>query len=288
MKNLSKIPSAEKDLPLGRVFEWVGRHWLVPAVYVCESALTVDFCMRADAETLRTFMLKWRLSPETDDCTAFSPEELLLLEAENPLSLDFTPALCVNGQVLNAAERVSACFNPCLPGGQTELADVMRRYGLNDAFGWVVTRVQFPWSGQRPAAVHSIELSLKRMRAPLPGPRFTVRAPGDILHLTHPFTGTQHTLTAQSLETRTLPETASKRGLPACFTLLRYTLSPEPAEPVQISDAHEGNGSPSAFLVRCADNLHTACSALRFRPADVEWRITFHSSADDALSLSLL
>lgn len=288
MKNLSKIPSTESELPLGRAFEWVGRPWLVPAAYVCERTLTVDFCMRAEAEALRAFMQKWKLSPENDDCTAFSPEEQLLLEAENPLSLDFTPALCVNGQPLNASERVSACFNPCLPGCRTELADVMRRYGLNSAFGWVITRVQFPWNGQRPAALHSIELSLKRTPAPLPGPRFTVRAPGDTLRFTHPFTGTQHTLTAQSLETRTLPEAVPGRGLPACFTLLRYTLSPEPAAPVQISDAHEGDGS--ACLVRSADSSRTACSALRLCPADngIEWRIVFHSFADDALSLSLL
>ena len=227
-----------EELALEKTFDWVGRHWLVPAAYVCGKGLAIDFCMRAEADELRAFMQKWKLSPENDDCAAFSPEDQLLLDAENPLALSFTPTLTVNGKTLHVSESASASFHPCFPDRETPL---MRRYHLSDAFGWVVTCAWFPWNGRRPADVHSIELSLRRTPAPLPGPRFTVRAPGDAFRFTHPYTGTEHTLTALSLEAQTLPEPAFGRGFPTHFTLLRFALDPEPTEPVLISDTRESD-----------------------------------------------
>lgn len=300
-----------EELALEKSFDWVGRHWLVPAAYVCGKGLAIDFCMRASADELRAFMQKWKLSPENDDCAAFSQEDQLLLDAENPLALSFTPTLTVNGKTLHVSERASASFHPCFPDLETPLAPLRRRYHLSGAFGWVVTRAWFPWNGRRPAAIHSIELSLRRTPAPLPGPRFTVRAPGDAFRFTHPYTGTEHTLTALSLETRTLPETAFGRGFPTRFTLLRFALDPEPAEPVLISDTREsdrpvrpevvegpssaravgvigGADGPTALFV--SGGAHTACSALRFSPdtRDIEWRATFEASPRDDFSLSLL
>ena len=297
-----------EELALEKTFDWVGRHWLVPAAYVCGKGLAIDFCMRVEADELRAFMQKWKLSPENDDCAAFSQEEQLLLDAENPLALSFTPALTVNGQTLNVSESASASFHPCFPDRETLLAPLTRRYHLNDAFGWVVTCAWFPWNGRRPAAIHSIELSLRRTPATLPGPHFTVRAPGDAFRFTHPYTGTEHALTALSLEAQTLPETTFGRGFPAHFTLLRYALDPEPAEPVLISDTRESDrpvrpetieGSPSVSVIGGADGptalfvsggAHTACSALRFSPdsRDIEWRVAFEASPRDDFSLSLL
>lgn len=297
-----------EELALEKTFDWVGRHWLVPAAYVCGKGLAIDFCMRAEADELRAFMQKWKLSPENDDCAAFSPEDQLLLDAENPLALSFTPTLTVNGKTLHVSESASASFHPCFPDRETPL---MRRYHLSDAFGWVVTCAWFPWNGRRPADVHSIELSLRRTPAPLPGPRFTVRAPGDAFRFTHPYTGTEHTLTALSLEAQTLPEPAFGRGFPTRFTLLRFALDPEPAEPVLISDTREsdrpvrpeavegassartvgvigGADGPTALFV--SGGAHTACSALRFSPdsRDIEWRTTYEASPRDDFSLSLL
>ena len=300
-----------EELALEKSFDWVGRHWLVPAAYVCGKGLAIDFCMRASADELRAFMQKWKLSPENDDCAAFSPEDQLLLDAENPLALSFTPTFTVNGKTLHVSERASASFHPCFPDRETPLVPLMRRYHLSDAFGWVVTCAWFPWNGRRPAAIRSIELSLRRTPAPLPGPRFTVRAPGDAFRFTHPYTGTEHTLTALSLEAQTLPETAFGRGFPTHFTLLRFALDPEPAEPVLISDTREsdrpvrpetvedpssaravgvigGADGPTALFV--SGGAHTACSALRFSPdtRDIEWRATFEASPRDDFSLSLL
>lgn len=297
-----------EELALEKSFDWVGRHWLVPAAYVCGKGLAIDFCMRVEADELRAFMQKWKLSPENDDCAAFSQEEQLLLDAENPLALSFTPALTVNGKTLNVSKSASASFHPCFPDRETPLAPLMRRYHLSDAFGWVVTCAWFPWDGRRPAAIHSIELSLRRTPATLPGPHFTVRAPGDAFRFTHPYTGTQHTLTALSLEARTLPETTFGRGFPTHFTLLRYALDPEPAEPVLISDTRESDrpvrpetieGSSSVRVIGGADGptalfvsggAHTACSALRFSPdsRDIEWSVAFEASPRDDFSLSLL
>lgn len=300
-----------EELALEKTFDWVGRHWLVPAACVCGKGLAIDFCMRANADELRAFMQKWKLSPENDDCAAFSQEDQLLLDAENPLALSFTPTLTVNGKTLHVSESASASFHPCFPDRETPLAPLMRRYHLSDAFGWVVTRAWFPWNGRRPAAIRSIELSLRRTPAPLPGPRFTVRAPGDAFRFTHPYTGTEHTLTALSLEAQTLPEPAFGRGFPTHFTLLRFALDPEPAEPVLISDTCEsdrpvrpeavegpssacavgvigGADGPTALFV--SGGAHTACSALRFSPdtRDIEWRATFEASPRDDFSLSLL
>ena len=299
------------ELALEKTFDWVGRHWLVPAAYVCGKGLAIDFCMRASADELRAFMQKWKLSPENDDCAAFSPEDQLLLDAENPLALSFTPTLTVNGKTLHVSESASASFHPCFPDRETPLAPLMRRYHLSGAFSWVVTCAWFPWNGRRPAAIRSIELSLRRTPAPLPGPRFTVRAPGDAFRFTHPYTGTEHTLTALSLETRTLPETAFGRSFPTRFTLLRFALDPEPAEPVLISDTRESDrpvrpetvegpssaravgvigGADGATALFVSGGAHTACSALRFSPdtRDIEWRATFEASPRDDFSLSLL
>ena len=87
---------------------------------VCGKGLAIDFCMRAEADELRAFMQKWKLSPENDDCAAFSPEDQLLLDAENPLALSFTPTLTVNGKTLHVSERASASFHPCFPDRETQ------------------------------------------------------------------------------------------------------------------------------------------------------------------------
>lgn len=78
----------------------------------------------------------------------------------------------------------------------------------------------------------------------LPGPHFRVHAPGDSFTFSHPIGGKRHTLTVQELEQQVIPESSfgSDRWVyPTHCTAMSYTLSPEPAEDIAISDCDEGD-----------------------------------------------
>ena len=306
---------AGTEIPLDRQFDWAGHAWRVPAVYVCGKGLVIDLCMRAGADALHAFAEKWGLTAETDDAERFTPEEQLRLALENPLELDILPRVRANGTELS---RSHGCAVTHWPGSREEETEVvMAHYGLDREAGWRVMRYAFPWKGRRPAALRTLTLALEAEPAACPGPRITVHAPGDTAELPLPGGGTC-TLTVQSLEPQTLPESmpmAYHYFYPRYFTLMTYTLSPEPETRVCLTDCAEadrplelapedaapaaadfgiigGAYGPTAVVLGSGGDgaLHAACSAPHFEPheGDITWRASVYETRFSEFRCELL
>ncbi|MGM9626081.1 MAG: hypothetical protein ACI3XM_10305 [Eubacteriales bacterium] len=312
---------AGKELPIGIQFDWADRHWLIPAVYACGKGLVMDICMRTDADAIRAFTEKRNLTQENDASDAFTREQQIEMEAENPLSLRFTPHAVLNGQTLRTAHGCAVTYNPCLPNGmirEPEAEWAAEHYGLDTSYGWVIYRNSFPWaSGHRPK-IKTLSLTMEPEPIPVPGPHFTVKAPGDSFCFIHPVSRIPYTLTVQEYRQQTLPknsfgaEKPSRYFYPTHNIVMLYTLSPEPSEPITVSDCADGDkplaitpadddafapaaensaacigiigGADGPTAVMAGGNtpggLHAVCSALHFEPVrdDIVWRITFEEN----------
>ena len=318
---------AGTEIPLGKQFEWAGRHWLVPAAYSCSKGLVVDFCMRVEPEAIRAFRKKWDLTPENDGCETLTREQQMEQERDDPLCFDFHPCLKLNGKKMRPSHGCSVTYDPCLPDGVTmELAAqwAAAHYGLDTAYGWVICRNAFPWAGRRRPVIQTLSLTMEQEPVPVPGPHFTVHAPGDTFRFVHPVSRTEYTLTAQELTRQTLPEDsfggAGRWRCPRHFTMLCYTIRPEPAERMTVSDCDDGDRpallappadplAPAAVSDACIGiiggaagptvmavgagsqgGLCTACSSLYFEPMqqDAAWRITCYDQGAAAYTLALI
>ncbi len=317
---------AGQEIPLGREFDWAGRHWAVPAAYSCAKGLVVDFCMRVEPEDIRAFMEKWKLYREEDPIADLTREQQIRMEWENPLLLRFAPVLELNGKTLRMSHGCSVSFNPCVPEGiinELEAKWVVEHYGLDASFGWVISRYAFPWGSRRRPDLKTLALDMERQPDRLPGPHFTVHRAGDTFSFAHPVSGMEYTLTVREMELRTLPERAfGSRDMfyPRHTVAMTYTLSPEPAEDITVADCAEsdrplpvappdptrpaaasdvavigvigGAGGPTAVSVsgKAEGKLHAAFSALHFEPVegDVEWRVEFQILRSPAGKFRLL
>ena len=249
------------------------------------------------------------------------------LELDNPLCLHFNPRLELNGNELRTSHGCAVTYNPCLPDGmsiESEAKWAAEHYGLDTSYGWVVCRDAFPWVSKRRPEIRTLSLIMEQQLVSVPGPHFTVKAPGDSFHFVHPANGTEYTLTVQELEQQTLPKNSFGSGCwfyPTHFVEMRYTLSPEASEQISVSDCEDsdkpleimpdhdsfvpsassnaacigiigGADGPTAVVFGASSQgkLCTACSALHFEPVqhDIEWRITFHEKTFDDYTVALI
>lgn len=320
---------AGKEIQINQTFDWAGHRWFIPAAYSCGKGLVIDFCMQAAPEAIQNFIKKWNLSPENDSCTFFTEEQQMQMELENPLCLHFTPYIEVNRKTLSCSHSCSVCLNPCLPDKNSQDSEAVRLadcYGLDPSSGWVICRNAFPWSGSRRPEVKTLSLTMEQQPVQIPGPHFRIHSPGDSFTFLSPVSNTLHRLTVNGLESQTLPESAFRSDhftqflYPRHCTVMSYSLSPEPADPITVFDCDKGDkpkkigtdnssfhplasniccigiisgtdGSDSAVLeTERQKQLHTVCSALHFEPAqsDTEWRIVFNAQPFDKASFLLI
>lgn len=306
---------AGTEIRLNKQFDWAGHHWVIPAVYSCSKGLVVDFCMRAEAEDIRRFIAKWNLTAENDSAENFTQEQQMQMELENPLDLDFSAKIKLNGKTLQSSHGCAVGIIPCLPDGvanEKVAQAAAAHYGLDDSYGWMIYRESYPWGRKRRPEIKSLSLAMEQQPCHVPGPHFKTHAPGDSFSFSHPVSGTEYTLTVQELEEQAISQQqfdSNRWCYPTHFTAMSYTISPEPDDDISICDCAEGdrpleiapcadsyapearNGivcvgviggtvGPAAvvFGKNAQGHLHAVCSALHFEPVaeDIEWRIEFH------------
>jgi len=313
-----------KEISINKEFDWCGKHWLIPAVYSCTKGLVVDYCVHVEPEDIRAFIDKWKLDRENDDLRCFSREDQMRIEAENPLDLNFRAKVKANGNELSSRHGCCTYYNPCageLMPSELDAKWLVEHYKLDPSFGWIIWRSCFPWKGRRPKEISNLSISLTPELMELPGPRFSVTAPGETFSFDCPLTGQTHTLTVQEIERQELP--ANRMGfsdmeLPRNLLAMSYTLSPDlPRDVFQISDS-TGSDQPrpkqtadSSFAPAHAASIgiiggadgpttiifggsgqgapRTAYSSLHFEPVgDVEWFITFRERKFEDITVDLL
>lgn len=254
-------------------------------------------------------MEKWNLSPENDSCDNFTHDQQLQMEWENPLCFDFLPSLKLSDTILQTNHGCTTSYNPCLPHKMTDGSQakwLLDHYHLDSSHGWIICRNAFPWERNFCPGIQSLSLIMEENPVHLPGPHFRVHASGDSFTFSHPLTGEACTLTVQALEHQTVPQSclaANRRSYPTHCVCMYYTLSPEPAEKVEVFDTAQGDqpvergsdpdpqnpvcntgiigGADGPIAISLGSVSHgtcrVACSSLHFDPIldDVEWRLVF-------------
>lgn len=298
-----KIPG--KKICIEKEFTWVGKLWRIPAVYVCEEGLVVDFCIRIPAEEIgngNLFCLDadiklWadgeEMEPELGCGVFFIPSSLLQEEARS---------------------------------GEDAAELLMEAYGCDYREGWKFQRKSFAWTegGKRP--VHSLTVQLKKEPAYYPGPHFRTSLEDEkkCVEFIHPVTQAKHILTVQSLEQTVLPEqdfSGMQSGrlrilkAPANLLAMLYTVEPELSiKELQIYDCAESDppvverktGAAGISVIGGADgptsiffagkarsgkeqkNWKSVCSSLHYEPVEaVEWRMEFRVESEEQMEIAI-
>lgn len=309
---------AGKEVTVGKWFAWAGMEWFIPAIYLCGKGFVLDFCMRVEKAQLQAFIDKWKLGGEEapERC---SRERQMELDWDNPLCFDVTPRLILNGKELSSAHGCGTAYNPCLPEENGEDAKrVMEHYGLDTAYGWMVWRYSFPKKTLRRPEVRTLSVMLKQQPVPVPGPHFHATAPGDTFKFVFPENGAEYTLTVQEYERKVMETKWFGNGrweYPTQYQVMTYTVSPEFPGELTVTDCvksdmpkekHRRQEEPAAVaavaIIGGADGPtallfggegqgkpRIACSALHFEPvAEVEWRMVFHETHFDDITVKLI
>lgn len=308
-----KRERAGDELRLDKHFSWAGHEWVAAAAYSCAQGIVLDLCMRTEEDAFVRYLNRWAPGGEEPELAG---EERLRAELENPLPFELRPRLVCNGKTLAMKCASTCCYVSVLEDGRDkEAREIVRHYGLDESACWTLHRLSFPWATKRRCALRTLSLALAQRPRTVPGERFAVRGAGDTVALTSPVSGAVYTLTAQEIEQQTVPPHAfadDAYDYPTHCTMLTYTLSPKPGEPLRIVDADEGDrpvrrqsvpsdgptavaavgvigGANALTALTHGDEVHVVCSALRFAPPKrVRWRADWCEAVTAPMEVTLL
>lgn len=309
------------EVPIGKHFRWGRESWYIPAAYLCDEGLVVDFCMEAEPEAVNAFIGKWDLLNESGN--QYTEEQRAKMERENPLNADFYGEVTCNGKILHAKHSCAVTWLPasCISDGirQSDTAKgFLSHYDLDAAKGWAFHRTSYRWENAAERELYALTVRMERQREELPGQRFTTPAVGESVPLTHPLTGETYTLTVYEVERQTLPEylfSDSGMEYPNHLLAISYTLEPDITEQgFRLQDCSDGDcprrrpgqggnaasatvvgviggaDGPTAIVVGAhTPKLHGACSSLHFEAVEaVEWRAVFSQKLMEDVEIRLL
>lgn len=314
---------AGREVPCGKRFSWAGRDWYVPAFYVCSKGLVLDLCGRVDTDEYAAFLEKWGFDAKSGEEPQFTDAQREEVERENPLDLDFTAGITLNGALLHREHGYGEGWSPLFQERCGDAESFMRHYGLDRESSWMLRRFAFAWKTKRAPKIKTLSLTLTADSVRIPAARFRAEKAGDTVLLSH--NGTDYLLTVRELEAQTFDPSAfpADRFYPTHCTSMIYTLSPEPprgflsiedcaksdqpmkfvsdepAVPAAVDDTCigiiGGADGPTAVFVTVdrpqERNAHAACSALRFEavaPREIEWRAVFREVPFASETFSLL
>lgn len=319
-----KVPG--EKISVEKEFVWDGRTWRIPAVYICEEGLVVDFCIRIPAEEIEIFWNKWR--PRIGE---LSDKEQLFMEQENPFSINVRTEVFING---DQAEGFSGCGTSFIPPYLKEEPEansasfieeqMAEAYECDCRDGWKFERLSVSWPEGVKVPVHSLAFQMKKNPVSYPGPHFrTELGEGKKqVKFIHPATGAEHILTVQSLEQTALPEqdlSEIKSGrmrvqkTPTHLLAMFYTVEPKLSlQELQIFDCAKSDppvleketGAAGVSVIGGADgpsaiffagktgaghkDWSSASSALHYEPVSVvEWWMEFRVESSEKTEVEI-
>jgi len=311
-----------KEITVQAHFYLNDKEWYIPAIYSCSRGLLIDFCVEIPGKQIADFIDKWKLSPQNDG-SSFSDQQREEIEAENPMTVNISPEIVLNGKTSSASHGCGLSWNPCFPElNGIESEEACRHYGLDQDSGWVIWRAAFPWQTKRQPSISSVSVRIRHDPLDIAGPHFKVKAAAERIEFTNPITDISHTITVQEYGQQEIPATGfgvEDYDFPAHYVAMSYTISPDlNDESFSIRDCKNGDSprrktpnprdaqadsdclalgiigaasAPAAISLGNSEHekLHFACSALHFEPAEtVDWKIIFHEKPCPDMTIKLL
>lgn len=312
-----------KEIRVEKRFSWCEEKWYIPAIYLCDEGIVVDYCKEAECAAIKAFIDKWDLLNEHKN--QYSKEQRQQIVQEQPLNANVHVSAIINSQMLREKNGYGLSWVPSalLPSAarDNDVTKLMDHYELDTDIGWSINRCCVPWGDEKPTDIHSMELCFEPSETKISGLRFVVEHEGDNFKFVHPITGTDHVLTVQEIESKELSQTHFQdetMEYPRFFKAMTYTVEPDiDRNHMVVLDCAEGDsarpkknisrekGSVTASSIGVIGRasgpvgvilgnavprtLRAACSAVRFEPVDsVEWRIVFREKLRDDLQIKLI
>ena len=311
------------EIRVEKRFSWGEEKWYIPAVYLCDEGIVVDYCKEADCAAIKAFIEKWDLLNEHKN--QYSKEQREQIVQEQPLNANVRVSVNINSQLLREKNGYGLSWVPSalLPSADRDddVTKLMDHYELDTDIGWSINRCCIPWGDEKPTDIHSMELCFEPRETKISGLRFVAEHEGDSFKFVHPLTGTQHVLSVQEIESKELSQTHfpdDTMEYPRFFKAMTYTVEPdidrnhmavldcadgESARPKKSMSREKGSvtassigiiggaSGPTAVIMGNAvpRTVHAACSAVRFEPVDsVEWRIVFREKLKEDIQVKLI
>ena len=312
-----------KEIRVEKRFTWGEEKWYIPAVYLCDEGIVVDYCKEAECAAIKAFIEKWDLLNEHKN--HYTNEQRDQMSMEHPLSRDANISAIVNGQLIHENHGCGVSWIPSsvVPqGGPREdiVLKLMDYYKLDPDKAWSINRCSMPWSHEKTSDIQAMELRMEPREASIPGIRFVAEHEGDSFKFVHPITGIEHVLTVQEIESKELSQTHFQdetMEYPRFFKAMTYTVEPDidrnhmvvldcadgdSARPKKNISREKGAVTASSIGVigkasgpvgvilgnAVPRTLHAACSAVKFDPVDsIEWRIVFREKLREDLQIKL-
>ncbi len=259
-----------QEIRIERRFNWAEREWFVPCIYTFRYGMAVDLCMKL--------------------CDAHG-------------SMDIRTNVAVNGDLIRYSVGSSTCYYAENEYNEDEAVTFVSSYGLDPKADYMFSRWFFPWVTTLKPIITELRIQMIAEPRPISAGNFMIQQ-GESAKLTHPLTHDVYTLTALSIEQKTMGKRAfgiSNYEMPQNMTVMKYAVSPDTGNSLIVTDAepgdnprprsaHFGMGSmaatigviggadgPTTLYMNNDKNTHVACSALRFEKSSrpVKWHAEF-------------
>ena len=292
------------------------------SVYACSKGLVVDFCVQIPMKIIGDFMSRWNFSIENDG-SDFTKAQQAQIDAENPMAINISPEIILNGKTISCSHGCGLSWNPCFTElNSIESEGVLKQYELDPTNGWVIWRSAFPWQTKRKPKISSLSITIKHDPVQVYGSNFNVSMPGEGIDFINPLTNTQHKLIIQEYEQKEIPTDGfmdNDYDFTTHCIAMSYTINPELSDDsFSIGDSSDGDrprrkhinpmepqasaaamaigvigtsdkSTPIAFGGSNQVRLRAVCSALHFEPVRaVEWKIIFHEKPCADMTVKIL
>ena len=228
-----------REIWLDHAFRWDDLSGFIPAVYVSNEGIAVDFCVEIPNGAVASFFEKWQVLA-SGELTEEMREYAL---RENPLVFHFSAELSVDGKRLEHAGGCGAAYSRVIVGeegiAQSLEEELVHAYGCDPDASWCFWREIYRWE-REPENLHCLDLLLTAERKEYACDEIAVSldSAGDVFELTRPRTGETYRLLVteawqEKIPVNALPH-AEKLGerisWPEHYMAFSYDITPELSE----------------------------------------------------------
>ena len=195
-----------REICLNHMFCWAGLSGFIPAVYVSEEGIAVDFCVEIPNEAVAAFMEKWESLAQGE----LTEKMRKFVLRENPLAFDFSAELSVDGKRLDHAYGCGASYSRVISGEEAAAGsleeELVRAYGCDPDASWCFRRQIYRWE-RKPEQLESLNLTLIAEKKEYFCEEIAVSLDdaGKQLRLVHPRTGETYSFSVIEVRQEELP-----------------------------------------------------------------------------------
>lgn len=248
------------EIKLGKEFTWGKLTGFIPAVYVGNEGIAIDFCIRISNDAVQSFVDKWQSKMEN----SASAEELEEVANENPLRVDFNLKLYVNGTELENDFACGTAYSSIIAKEYSETGvekGLMEAYACDEKDAWYFKRHMCKWENM-PASIHILDIDLIAENKEFCCEKIEIglNSIENTYELIHPFHGNRYKLCVNDVECQVLDKEIlnsmrrrkQNQEYPSHYITLTYDIFPEISQKqFQLQDTYKykGDGATSIFIV---------------------------------------